>query len=99
MLSAIDKEDLTVNEFIPKDLFDKIENKTNIKSSDIFNVADSLNDANLKDEETVRQLIKQLSNLANVPVSKDKEDSIVDAIINQNGLLDFRQFNEMKDKN
>ncbi|WP_102345764.1 stage VI sporulation protein F [Bacillus sp. Marseille-P3661] len=80
-----------MREFIPKSLFDKIETKTNIKSEDIINVADSIKDANLQDEETVRLLVKQLSSLANVPVSQDKEDSIVDAIINQKRPLDFRE--------
>lgn len=98
MLSAIDKEDSIVDEFIHKELFGKIENKTKIKSEDILAVADSVKDANFKDEATIRYLVKQLSSLANVPVSEDIENSIVDSIINHNGILDFRHLGEITDK-
>ncbi|HHW35954.1 MAG TPA: stage VI sporulation protein F [Bacillales bacterium] len=87
-----------MDEFIHKELFEKIENKTKIKSEDIFAVVDSVKDANFKDEETIRYLVRQLSSLANVPVSEDIEDSIIDSIINHNGILDFNHLGEITDK-
>lgn len=87
-----------MDEFIHKDLFDKIENKTNIKAEDIFAVAESVKDANFEDENTVRHLVRQLSSLANIPVSEDIENSIVDSIINQSGLLDIRNLDDLTDK-
>ena len=40
-----------------------------------------LNPGNLKDENTLRDVIKTLSNMTNKPVSKDKEDKIIDTIL------------------
>jgi hypothetical protein len=76
-------------------LFDNIEKKTNIKKEDIFKVADSVKDANFKDEKTVRELIKQVSALAGKPVSKEKEDKIVNAIINNNMPMDINSIGKM----
>jgi hypothetical protein len=76
-------------------LFDNIEKKTNIKKEDIFKVADSVKDANFQDEKTVRQLIKQVSALAGKPVSKEKEDKIVHAIINNNMPMDINTIGKM----
>ncbi len=87
-----------MDEFIHKELFEKIESKTKIKSEDLLSVADSVKDANFKDEETIRYLVRQLSSLANVPVNEDIEDSIVDSIINHNGILDFRHLGDITDK-
>jgi len=87
-----------MDEFIHKDLFDKIENKTNIKAEDIFAVAESVKNANFGDENIVRHLVRQLSDLANIPVSKDIENSIVDSIINPSGLLDIHNLDDLTDK-
>ncbi|HHY73157.1 MAG TPA: stage VI sporulation protein F [Bacillus bacterium] len=85
-------------EFKHKELFDKIEDKTNIKSADLFALADSVKEANFADENTVRKLIKQLSTLANIPVSENLENSIVESFINQNVQLDFHLIGEMTEK-
>ncbi|MBM6619875.1 stage VI sporulation protein F [Bacillus suaedaesalsae] len=76
-------------------LFDNIEKKTNIKKEDIFKVADSVKDANFQDEKTVRQLIKQVSALAGKPVSKEKEDKIVKAIVSNNLPMDMNTIGKM----
>lgn len=87
-----------MDEFIHKELFDKIENKTKIKSEDIYALADSVKDANFRDEKTIRHLVRQLSSLANVPVSVDIENSIVESIVSQHDLLDIRHSDEITDK-
>ncbi|WP_456278533.1 stage VI sporulation protein F [Bacillus sp. AK128] len=76
-------------------LFDNIEKKTNIKKEDIFNLADSVKSANFQDEQTVRQLIKQVSALAGKPVAKEKEDQIVEAIISNNMPMDINTIGKM----
>ncbi|KAA0550273.1 stage VI sporulation protein F [Bacillus sp. BGMRC 2118] len=76
-------------------LFDNIEKKTNIKKEDIFKVADSVKGANFQDEKTVRQLIKQVSALAGKPVSKEKEDKIVKAIVSNNMPMDMNTIGKM----
>lgn len=78
--------------------FDNIEKKTNVKASDLMNLANSVSNANFKDEKTVRALISQVSKLANVPVSKEKEEQIVQAIIQNNMPTDFASLAKMFQK-
>lgn len=75
--------------------FDNLEKKTNVKQQDIFNLANSVSGANFKDEQTVRNLIQQVANLANKPVSKEKEDELVNTIVNNNLPLDFASLAKM----
>lgn len=63
-------------------LFNKIEQKTNINKETILNLASKLQNNNLKDEETIREVIKDISNLTGKEVSKEKENKIINAIIN-----------------
>ncbi len=76
-------------------LFDNIEKKTNIKKDDIFKLADSVKGANFKDEAQVRLLIKQVSALAGKQVTQEKEDKIVNAIINNNMPMDINSIGKM----
>jgi len=62
-------------------LFDKVEKKTNINKDTILKLAGKLQDGNLKDEETLRGLIKEISQLTGKEVSEEKENKIVEAII------------------
>ena len=63
-------------------LFNKIEQKTNINKETILSLASKLQQNNLKDENTIREVIKDISNLTGKEVSKEKEDKIIQAIIN-----------------
>lgn len=63
-------------------LFNKIEKKTSINKETIINLANKIQKNNMKDETTIREVIKDLSNLTGKEVSKEKEDKIVNAIIN-----------------
>ncbi len=63
-------------------LFKKIENKTNINKETILNLAEKLKKNNLKDENTIREVIQELSNLTGKSISNEKEDKIVNTILN-----------------
>ena len=63
-------------------LFNKIEKKTNINKETIMNLANKIQKNNMKDETTLREVIQDLSNLTGKKVSKETEDKIIDAIIN-----------------
>ena len=63
-------------------LFNKIEQKTNINKDTIINLANKLQNNNMKDENTLREIIKDISNLTGKEVSKEKEDKIINSIIN-----------------
>lgn len=62
-------------------LFNKIEKKTNISKDTIIDLANKLQNNNMKDENTIREVIQDISNLTGKEVSKEKEDKIIDAII------------------
>lgn len=61
--------------------FKKIENKTNVNKDTIVSLASKLQKSNLKDETTLREVIKELSTMAGKDVSKEQEDKIVNAIV------------------
>ncbi|MFD3446115.1 stage VI sporulation protein F [Microbacteriaceae bacterium 4G12] len=75
--------------------FDNIEKQAKVNKEDIFKLASSVQNANLKDENVLRQLIHQVALLAGRNVSKEKEDQIVHAIINNNMPADFASLANM----
>ena len=60
--------------------FDRVERKTNVKKEDILSLARSIQNKDLKDEDTLRNLIKDVSKLAGQEVRKEKEDKIIEAV-------------------
>ena len=63
-------------------LFNRIEKKTNINKETIMNLANKIQKNNMKDETTLREVINDISNLTGKQVSKEKEDKIINAIMN-----------------
>ena len=61
-------------------IFDKVEKKTNVKKEDILKLAKSISGRDLNDERVLRSLIKDVARLANKPVSKEKEEKIINAV-------------------
>ena len=47
-----------------------------------MNLAAKLQQSNLKDEATLREVIKELGKMTGKDVSKEKEDKIVNAVVN-----------------
>ncbi|GAK02406.1 hypothetical protein JCM19037_637 [Geomicrobium sp. JCM 19037] len=66
-----------------------------MNQNDVYNMANSVSGANLQDEATVRQLIHDVSKMAGVPVSKEKEDQLVRAITNNDIPLDFNSLSQL----
>lgn len=64
--------------------FKKVQNKTNVDKNTIINLAEKLQNANMKDEKTIRSVISEISNLTGKNVTKEKEDKIVNAILKDN---------------
>lgn len=64
--------------------FKKIENKTNVKKDTILSLANKLQGSNMKDEATLREVISDLSKITGREVSKEKEQKIIDTILNDN---------------
>ena len=64
--------------------FKKIENKTNINKDTILSLASKLQGSNMKDEATLREVISDLAKMTGREVSKEKEQKIIDTILNDN---------------
>lgn len=62
-------------------VFEKVEKKTKVSKGKIIELATKLQQNSLKDESTLRDIIRELSNMTGKNVSKEKEDKIVDTII------------------
>lgn len=65
---------------------------------DIFELANSLQNANFKDEKTVRGVIRRVSQIAGKPVNKETEDKIVQSIVKDGKQLDFSTLSKMINK-
>ena len=63
-------------------LFSKVEKKTNVSKENIVNIASKLNEGNMKDPKTLSEIIQELSSLTGKKVSKEKEEKIIDLIVN-----------------
>ena len=63
------------------DFFKKVENKTNVSKDTIISLAEKLNNGNMKDEKTLRNVITTLSKITGKEVSKEKEDKIISTIL------------------
>ena len=62
--------------------FNKVERKTNVKKSTIMSLAQKLQGDNMKDENTLREVIQELSEMTGKEVSKEQEDKIISTVIN-----------------
>lgn len=64
--------------------FDKVEKKTNVDKATIIDLANELNNGNMKNENTIRKVIQTLSSITGKDVSKEKEDKIVNTVLKDN---------------
>ena len=69
---------------MPKDndLMERIESKTKVTKENIIKLAKKLQEGNFKDENTLREIISEVSEMTGKEVSKQKEDKIIEMIIN-----------------
>ena len=73
-------------------LFDRIEKKTKVNKETIINLARKLQEGNFKDENTLREIIHELSDITGKEVSKDKEDKIIETIVNDKVPKDIEKY-------
>ena len=72
--------------------FDKIERKTKVGKQTILDLANKLQQSDLKNEETLREVIRELGEMTGKSVSKEKEDKIVNAVIGDKVPKDLDKF-------
>jgi len=66
----------------PKDVLNVVKKKTgkNISEKDIYKLASGVKPSTMQSEAQLRQLIKQVSSLVNVPVSESTVNEIIEAV-------------------
>ena len=63
-------------------LFKRVENKTKINKETILGLASKLQNGNMKNKETLMEVINELSALTGREVSEEKKEKIVNAVVN-----------------
>ena len=63
------------------DFFKKVEKKTKVNKDTIVGLAKKLQNGNMKDESTLREVISTLSAMTGKNVSKEQEDKIINTIV------------------
>ena len=62
--------------------FKKVENKTHVNKDTILSLASKLQNGNMKDEATLKEVIGSLSQITGKKVTKEQEEKIINAVIN-----------------
>ena len=62
--------------------FDRVEKRTNVDKNMILDLAKKLQQNDLKDEGTLREIIHTLSKATGKDVSKEQEEKIISAVVN-----------------
>ena len=62
--------------------FKRVEKKTNVNKETILSLANKLQQGDMKDENTLREVIQELGRMTGKDVSKEKEDKIISAVVN-----------------
>lgn len=72
--------------------FNRIEKKTKVGKQTILDLAEKLQKNDLKDEATLREVIEELGKLTGKEVSKEKQDKIINAVVNDKVPKDLDKF-------
>ena len=62
--------------------FKKIEKKTNVNKATILSLASKLQQGDMKNEDTLKEVIRDISKMTGKEVSKAKEQKIINAVLN-----------------
>lgn len=73
-------------------LLNKIEEKTNVNKDTIVSLAKRLSEGNYKDEDTLRSIIHELSDITGREVSTEKENKIIEMIVNDKVPKDIEKY-------
>ena len=72
--------------------FKKIEKKTNVNKDTILSLANKLQQGNMKDETTLREVIQDISRITGRQVTAEKEQKIVDTVLSKGVPKNFNQY-------
>lgn len=71
--------------------FKRVEKKTNVDKDTILSLAAKLQ-GNMKDEKVLREVIGDLSRMTGKEVNKEKEQKIINAVLNDNVPKDMDKY-------
>ena len=64
--------------------FNKVEKKTKVDKNTILSLAEKLQKGNMKDENTLREVINTLSTMTGKKISKEQSDKIIAKVVDGN---------------
>ena len=70
------------------DFFKKVEKKTKVDKNTIISLAQKLQNDNMKDEGTLREVIDTLSTMTGKKVTEEKKEKIISKIVDDKVPLD-----------
>ena len=73
-------------------LFNRITDKTNVDKDTIIGLARKLQEGNFKDRNTLKEIIHELSDITGKEVSEEKENKIIDMIVNDKVPKDLEKY-------
>ena len=73
-------------------LFDRIKEKTNVYKDTIVGLAKKLQEGDYKNEKTLREIIQELSKITGKEVSSEKEEKIINMIVNDKVPKDIEKY-------
>ncbi|HIT10566.1 MAG TPA: stage VI sporulation protein F [Candidatus Onthousia faecigallinarum] len=62
--------------------FKKVEQKTNVSKDSILNLANKLQNGNMKDEATLSEVVDEIANMTGKNITQEKKEKIIHTIIN-----------------
>ena len=72
--------------------FNRVKQKTNVDKETILSLAKKLQDGNMKDENTLREVIRDISQMTGKEVSVEKEQKIIDTVLNDQVPKDLDKY-------
>lgn len=75
-----------------ENLFKRIEERTNVDKETIISLARKLQNGNYKDENTLKEIIHELSDITGIEVSEEKENKIINTIVNDKVPKDIEKY-------
>ena len=72
--------------------FKKVEKKTKVNKETILELANKLQNGNMKDQSTLKEVITILSQMTGRPVSKEQEEKIINAVMNDKVPTDIDKY-------
>ncbi len=64
------------------DFFDKIEKKTKVSKETIISLASKLQNGDFKNEDTLKEIIQEISEMTGKEVSEEKQQKIIEMVKN-----------------